>query len=119
VLIAFLGEPFSAAREMLRERLPDDEVRACAANQLPPPPIDVLVPAMCRLDTELMDAARPRLIQQFGAGLEGVDLDAAKARGILVANVPGHRHRQRGVGRSPRSGTSPRLPAPPRRSSPL
>jgi phosphoglycerate dehydrogenase-like enzyme len=88
VLIVFLGETFSAAREMLRELRPDDEIRACEAGQLPSTPIDVLVPAMSRLDAQLMDAAQPRLIQQFGAGLEGVDLDAAKERGIPVANIP-------------------------------
>ena len=88
MLIAFLGETFSAAREMLREQLPADEIRACVANQMPAARVDVLVPAMSRLDAQLMDAAQPRLIQQFGAGLEGVDLDAAKQRGIPVANVP-------------------------------
>lgn len=88
VLIVFLGETFAAAREVLRELLPDDDIRACAPGELPPAPIDVVVPAMGRVDAELMDAARPRLIQQFGAGLEGVDLDAARLRGIPVANVP-------------------------------
>lgn len=87
MLIAFLGETFPAAREVLRELLPDDEIRACADDG-PPSRTDVLVPAMSRVDGELMDAARPRLIQQFGAGLEAVDLDAALARGIPVANVP-------------------------------
>ncbi len=88
VLIAFLGETFSAAREMLREQLPGDEIRVCAASRMLPAQVDVLVPAMSRLDAQLMDATQPRLIQQFGAGLEGVDLDAAKQRGIPVANVP-------------------------------
>lgn len=88
MLIVFLGETFSAAREVLRELLPDDDIRACAPGALPPAPVDVVVPAMGRVDAELMDAARPRLIQQFGAGLEGVDLDAARERGIPVANVP-------------------------------
>ncbi len=88
MLIVFLGETFSAAREVLREQLPTDEIRAYAANQLPAARVDVLVPGMGRLDAQLMDAVQPRLIQQFGAGLEGVDLDAAKERGIPVANVP-------------------------------
>jgi phosphoglycerate dehydrogenase-like enzyme len=43
---------------------------------------------MHRVDGPVMDAARPALIQQFGAGLEGVDLTAAMARRIPVANVP-------------------------------
>jgi lactate dehydrogenase-like 2-hydroxyacid dehydrogenase len=36
----------------------------------------------------VMDAAQPRLIQQFGAGLDGVDIGAAEQRGIPAANVP-------------------------------
>jgi len=50
--------------------------------------IDVLIPMMFRIDAEIMDAAHFRLIQQWGSGLEGVDLDAARARGIPVARVP-------------------------------
>jgi phosphoglycerate dehydrogenase-like enzyme len=50
---------------------------------------DVLLPAMSRLDGALMDAISGlRLVQQWGAGLEGVDIAAATARGIAVANVP-------------------------------
>lgn len=48
----------------------------------------MVIPFMCRIDSALMDRGRFRLIQQWGAGLEGVDLIAAKQRGIRVANVP-------------------------------
>jgi phosphoglycerate dehydrogenase-like enzyme len=48
----------------------------------------VLVPMMTRIDAPLIAATSARLIQQWGAGLEGVDVEAASARGILVANVP-------------------------------
>ena len=49
-----------------------------------------LIPSMARIDAALMDAAPGlKLIVQFGAGLEGVDLEAARARGIAVRNVPG------------------------------
>ena len=36
-----------------------------------------------------MDACGARFVQQFGVGVSGVDLDAARARGLPVANVPG------------------------------
>jgi phosphoglycerate dehydrogenase-like enzyme len=50
---------------------------------------DVLIPAMSRIDAELMDRIEGlRLIQQWGAGLEGVDIEAATRRRIAVANVP-------------------------------
>jgi phosphoglycerate dehydrogenase-like enzyme len=50
---------------------------------------DVLVPLMARVDGSVLDAvADLRLVQQWGAGLEGVDTAAASARGIAVGNVP-------------------------------
>lgn len=53
------------------------------------PRVDVLVPLGASVGADLMDAARPRLIQQFGVGVQGVDLDAARARRVPVANLPG------------------------------
>ena len=43
---------------------------------------------MTPIDAALMDRFAPRLIQQFGVGLEGVDRAAARERSIPVANVP-------------------------------
>ncbi|MDJ0391683.1 2-hydroxyacid dehydrogenase [Roseomonas sp. E05] len=48
----------------------------------------VVVPLMTRIDGAVMDRIDGlKLIQQWGAGLEGVDLAAATARGIAVGNV--------------------------------
>jgi phosphoglycerate dehydrogenase-like enzyme len=50
---------------------------------------EVLIPAMARTEANIIARVRGlRLIHQWGAGLEGVDIAAASARGILVANVP-------------------------------
>jgi phosphoglycerate dehydrogenase-like enzyme len=50
---------------------------------------DVLIPTMCPVTENMLEeSAGLRLIQQCGSGLEGVDLAAARRRGILVANVP-------------------------------
>ncbi len=50
---------------------------------------DVLIPTMCRVTGDLLaESDRLRLIQQCGAGLEGVDIEAASLKGIWVANVP-------------------------------
>jgi phosphoglycerate dehydrogenase-like enzyme len=88
--IRFLGDSFPAAREILADLLAGDDVDAWPTGV--PAGLDgtadVLVPAMHGVDGSVMDAARPALIQQFGAGLEGVDLEAAAARRIPVANVP-------------------------------
>ncbi len=53
---------------------------------------DVLVPTVTdRLDAELLRDAGPRLrlIASFGAGVDHVDLQAARGRGITVTNTPG------------------------------
>ena len=53
---------------------------------------DVLVPTVTdRLDAELIGGAGPRLrlIASFGAGVDHVDLKAARARGLTVTNTPG------------------------------
>jgi phosphoglycerate dehydrogenase-like enzyme len=50
---------------------------------------DVLIPTMSGVGREhVIEADRLRLIQQCGAGLEGVDLQAARDMNIPVANVP-------------------------------
>jgi phosphoglycerate dehydrogenase-like enzyme len=50
---------------------------------------DVIIPTMSVIDREhLVLADRLRLIQQCGAGLEGVDIQAAQRMNIMVANVP-------------------------------
>ena len=53
---------------------------------------DVLVPTVTdAIDAELIGAAGPRLklIANFGAGVNHIDLKAARARGIIVTTTPG------------------------------
>jgi phosphoglycerate dehydrogenase-like enzyme len=55
--------------------------------------IDVLLPSNGRITAEVIAAAaRLRLIQQPAAGTEGIDIAAARARGIPVCNAPGTNH---------------------------
>ena len=90
--ILFCGDTFPAARRELERTLaPDqDEIVVCEAGSIIPAldAVDVLIPLMCRIDRAVMEAGHFRLIQQWGAGLEGIDLAAAQERGIAVANVP-------------------------------
>ncbi len=53
---------------------------------------DVLVPTVVdQIDAELIASAgaRLKLIANFGAGVNHIDLKAARARGIIVTNTPG------------------------------
>jgi glyoxylate reductase len=53
---------------------------------------DVLVPTITdRIDARLLECASPRLrlIANFGAGVDNIDVAAANARGVTVTNTPG------------------------------
>jgi phosphoglycerate dehydrogenase-like enzyme len=90
LLICTLHFPHCA--EVLRQYLPEDTIRACPVDQVrtAAAEVDVLIPAMYRVDAEVLACTSAKLIHQFGVGLEGVDIPAATSRGIYVANVPGH-----------------------------
>ena len=84
---------FPHCAEMLRKHLPADNIRSCPADQVraaAAAEVNVLIPAMYRLDAEVIACTSAKLIHQFGVGLEGVDIPAATRQGIYVANVPGH-----------------------------
>ena len=88
--IVLCGTTFPPSRGILAPMLPEDEVvvaeRAALDGVLRT--ADVVIPMMTRVDAGLVAITSARLIQQWGAGLEGVDVAAASARGIYVANVP-------------------------------
>ena len=51
---------------------------------------DILLHVLHPVSQETLDAAPGlKLIQKIGVGLDAIDLDAAKARGIAVCNMPG------------------------------
>ena len=84
---------FPAMIDVLQGLLSQDEVRSCRqeAVEKEAPWAEVLIPSMTRVTSRIIDSAPDlKLIQQFGVGLEGVDIRAAAARGIPVANVPGN-----------------------------
>jgi len=89
--VVVAGAGFAALREHLGRVLPEVPIEAVEPDVLRRDGAEasVLIPAMARIDGQIMDRiAGLRLIQQWGAGLEGVDLNAAAERGIAVANVP-------------------------------
>lgn len=88
--IYFCRDGLRIIRELLQRELPDDEVLECAPERLAAVvgEADVLIPTITPLREEFLGAGRVRLIQQFGAGLDAVDIPAATRNGIPVANVP-------------------------------
>jgi phosphoglycerate dehydrogenase-like enzyme len=91
--IVFCGDSFPASRDLLRERLreqPQDELIVTRERNLRSElgQADVVIPMLTTLDRDPLSATRARLVQQWGSGLEGIDLEAAAAHNIWVARVP-------------------------------
>jgi phosphoglycerate dehydrogenase-like enzyme len=91
--ILFCGDAFPGQPEYLRQRLPvdaRDELIVCHEPDICPmlDGVDVVIPRMQRIGRREMEAGSFHLVQQWGAGLEGVDAMAAREKGIHVANVP-------------------------------
>ena len=76
----------------------------------------VLVPTYIdRVDAALVDALPAlRHVASYGVGVNHLDLDACRRRGVLVTNTPGRPHRR---DRRPRDGAPPRRRAPRRRGA--
>ncbi|MCH8531541.1 MAG: 2-hydroxyacid dehydrogenase [Saccharospirillum sp.] len=89
VLFAAPEDAWGGILHRFRTDLPEVSFTAGGLNPSSLAGYDVVIPTMSRIDAELLQTAdRLQLIQQIGAGLEGVDLEAAQQQGIAVANVP-------------------------------
>jgi phosphoglycerate dehydrogenase-like enzyme len=53
------------------------------------PPVDVVIPLWSPLSGKAIRAGNFGLVQQFGVGVDNVDLDAAADEGVWVANMAG------------------------------
>lgn len=81
----------AAITDVLREALPEHEIVPTQPDALTTeaPSAEVIIPARTPIDAATIESAsRLRLIQQFGIGVDHVDLEVARARGIPVANAP-------------------------------
>ena len=75
----------------IQAALPDHRVRTCPEAEVAEYAGDaaVLLPARAIIDATVLDASpKLRLVQQPGVGLDAIDVAAANARGVRVANVP-------------------------------
>jgi len=88
--IYFCREGLHYIMNVLQGELPNDEVLACAPEQVAVAAhdADVLIPTVSRIGEDALGAPRLKLVQQYGAGLDSVDIPAATKHGVYVANVP-------------------------------
>jgi phosphoglycerate dehydrogenase-like enzyme len=88
--ILFCDEGYSEARRRLAALVPAHEIVCCARDAVAQHlgGADVIIPYMAVIDGRIIEAGAFGLIQQFGVGLEGVDIEAATRAGVWVARVP-------------------------------
>ena len=74
----------------LQAELPEDEILECSETEVPAMArrADVLIPTISRIGEEAMASPTLKLVQQFGAGLDTVEVEPASRHGVWVANVP-------------------------------
>ena len=91
--ILFCDEGYSEARRQLAQQMPALDIVACPRERVREhlSGVDVVVPYMATIDAQTIRAGSFGLIQQFGVGLETVDIDAATDAGVWVARVPSAR----------------------------
>lgn len=88
--ILFCGKSFPETGQSLTRLLPDDKLIFCRVGELQQhlAEADVVAPLGTTIGDELMTLGSFGLIQQFGVGLETVDIEAATRNGIWVARIP-------------------------------
>jgi phosphoglycerate dehydrogenase-like enzyme len=90
ILFAAHEDSWGGFLKLIRDELPQHHFEATGGFWLDSlEGFDIMIPTMCPVTRDMLATAdRLRLIQQCGAGLEGVDLQAAGEHNIWVANVP-------------------------------
>ncbi|MDZ7697930.1 MAG: hypothetical protein U5R49_13740 [Deltaproteobacteria bacterium] len=89
--ILICDQLFPAMMEVLTELLPREDLRTCNPDQVnaEAPWAEVLIPAMTPITAKIIGLAPDlKLIQQFGVGLEGVDIPAATVSGNPCGQCP-------------------------------
>ena len=88
--IYFCRQGLTYVCRILQQELPEDDVLDCPPDQVPEAArnADILIPTVSPIGKEALQSSRLKLVQQYGAGLDSVDIPAATAAGVYVANVP-------------------------------
>lgn len=75
---------------ILKDVLPEDEVFDCGRSEVVEAAkvADVLIPTMAPIPEAALQSEGLKLVQQYGVGLDCVDIPVATQNGVLVANVP-------------------------------
>jgi phosphoglycerate dehydrogenase-like enzyme len=92
-VVLFARHHFTAdlAWPQLAELLPGWTIRTCPSGTIADylDGVDVICPLGTRVDAAVLEAGQFGLVQQFGVGLEKVDVARASELGVWVARIPG------------------------------
>ena len=74
----------------LRSKLPNDIIEECSPEKTEEAAIksEVLIPVIAPITQNILASKSLKLVQQFGVGLDTIDIKAANKNKIFVANVP-------------------------------
>lgn len=88
--ILFCGSDFSYATDYLAPLLTDHTFIACSDENILThvAEADVIIPFITDINENILKNTRLGLIQQYGVGLETVDIEAATRHGVWVCRVP-------------------------------
>tara|TARA_B100000674_G_scaffold451356_1_gene422063 strand:- start:13489 stop:14463 length:975 start_codon:yes stop_codon:yes gene_type:complete len=88
--IALCIRDYTKIRNILEDELPDDEIVEYSPSEVSSAATnaDVLIPIVAPVTAKDLKGSKVKLIQQFGAGLDSVDIPAASDAKIFVSNVP-------------------------------
>jgi phosphoglycerate dehydrogenase-like enzyme len=88
--VLFCESGYSESRRRLAPFIPEWQIAVCDKDEVASNlrDVDVVVPYGAAIDEHVISRGTFCLIQQFGVGLETVDVAAASAAGVWVARVP-------------------------------
>lgn len=88
--IGVCSQGFTRLVEILEAALPHDELYACGRDEVvaQAPATDVFIPIVTPIPEAALASDRLLLVQQYGVGLDIVDIPAATRARVFVANIP-------------------------------
>ncbi len=97
--ILLCNDSYPLAVQRLEQLLPGTQIFSCAPNEVAQnlDGVDVIIPSVARITSEIIERGTFGFIQQLGVGLDPVDIDAATKYGGLGRARSGSRFRQRRI----------------------
>ncbi|NEQ63545.1 MAG: hydroxyacid dehydrogenase [Moorea sp. SIO4A1] len=89
--VLLCSDSATLAVSLLASQLSDHEIITCPSDTIIKylDSVDVVIPWMANIDASIIASGHFGLVQEFGVGIETIDIEAATGAGVWVAHVPG------------------------------